>query len=132
LNSGNNSLSAAAGSGSIEVKVVRVDEMVPLAAVDFIKLDVQGHEVAALSGMERLLTSSPNVRVLFEFWPSGLRASKTEPAALLQFLLDRGFNLYTTEGAQLQPLADPRALLEKLGPRQFTNLLAARTGVSLP
>ena len=127
FNSGDNRLGAGKSSGqTIEVEVARLDEMVPVQTVDFIKLDVQGHELAALNGMQHLLASSPDLRVLFEFWPAGLRAANASPESLFKFFHDRDFVIYELEGGQPRQLDTPTALAEKLGAKGYTNLLAAR------
>lgn len=131
FNSGDNRLGGnKAGAGSIEVEVARLDEIVPVQTVAFIKLDVQGHEVAALTGMEQLLASSPDVRVLFEFWPAGLRAANASPESLFQFFHDRDFLIHELEGGQPRQLEAPAALVEKLGAKRYTNLLASRAAIA--
>ncbi len=128
FNSGNNSLSAS-GADSVEVEIARIEDVLPVQFIDFIKIDVQGHELAALSGMERVLNASAGVRVMFEFWPSGLRVAQTEPEALLRFFANRGFTIYSTDNSTLSELADAAPLIQKLGAKGYTNLVASRTGV---
>jgi FkbM family methyltransferase len=131
FNSGDNRLGAnKSGAESIEVEVARLDEVVPKGTVDFIKLDVQGHELAALSGMEQLLDSSPDVRVLFEFWPAGLRAAKASPELVFEFFHERDFLIYELDGEQPRQLDAPTALVEKLGAKHYTNLLASRKALA--
>jgi FkbM family methyltransferase len=127
FNSGDNRLGGAKpGAQSIEVDVARLDEVLRVQTVQFIKLDVQGHEVAALTGMHRVLESSPDVRVLFEFWPAGLRAANTSPELLFKFFHERGFLIYELEKAQARKLDSPASLVSKLGDKRYTNLLASR------
>jgi hypothetical protein len=76
--------------------------------------------------MEQLLASNPNVRVLFEFWPAGLRAANASPESLFKFFHDRDFRIHELEGGQPRQLDTPAALVEKLGAKRYTNLLAAR------
>jgi FkbM family methyltransferase len=131
FNSGDNRLGVSkSGAESIEVEVARLDEVVPKRTVDFIKLDVQGHELAALTGMEQLLALSPDVRVLFEFWPAGLRAAKASPESLFKFFHDRDFFIHELEGGQPRQLNAPAALVEKLGAKRYTNLLASRKALA--
>lgn len=128
FNSGDNRLGASKrGAQSIEVEVVRLDEVLPRRTVQFIKLDVQGHEVAALTGMQQVLASSPDVRVLFEFWPAGLRAANTSPELLVQFFRERGFVVYEVEKGQARKLDMLASLVSRLGAKRYTNLLASRT-----
>lgn len=127
FNSGDNRLGpASVGHDALEVKVERFDDLQPGSKLDFVKIDVQGHELAALSGMEDALSSALNVRVLFEFSPAALRNAGTAPELLLEFFRERGFELYETEGARLKGLEDSRQLIANLRGRRYTNLLAAR------
>jgi FkbM family methyltransferase len=130
FNSGNNRLGrASAGHDAVEVKVECFDDLQPDSKPDFVKIDIQGHELAALSGMERALSASPNVRVLFEFSPAALRRAGTAPDLLLEFFRERGFELYETEGTRLKMLEDSRHLISDLRGNRYTNLLAARDAV---
>jgi FkbM family methyltransferase len=127
FNSGDNRLGETRSNvKSIEVEVARLDDVLPVRRVQFIKLDVQGHELAALAGMEEVIASSPDVRVLFEFWAAGLRAANTPPERLLNFFRERGFELYETKGGCLQRRRDPHQLVSDLGRKRYTNLLATR------
>lgn len=127
FNSGNNRLGrASAGHDAVEVKVERFDDLRPESKPDFVKIDVQGHELAALAGMERALSASQNVRVLFEFAPAALRKAGTAPDLLLQFFRERGFGLYETEGARLKTLENSQRLISDLRGGRYTNLLATR------
>jgi len=130
FNSGDNRLDRASmGHDVVEVKVERFDDLLPDSKPDFVKIDVQGHELAALSGMERALSASPNGRVLFEFSPAALRRAGTAPDLLLEFFRERGFELYETEGTRLKTLEDSRRLISDLRGNRYTNLLAARDAV---
>jgi FkbM family methyltransferase len=127
FNSGDNRLGPAKADGqSIEMEIARLDEVLLVPTVDFIKIDVQGHELAALSGMEQLIALSPDVKVLFEFGPAGLRAANTSPESLLDFFRERGFHLYEVKDARPRRILDSDQLLAGLRGNQYTNLLAAR------
>jgi len=132
LNSGDNRLGETRSDVKpIQVEVARLDDVLPVRAVQFIKLDVQGHELGALSGMQEVMAASPDICVLFEFWPGGLRAAGTEPEALLDFFRERGFELYETKGGRPRRLKDSQQLISGLGGKQYTNLLATREGGDL-
>jgi FkbM family methyltransferase len=128
FNSGDNSLDFH-GVAPVEVEVVRVDEALPVRRVDFIKVDVQGHEMAAFAGMDNLLRSSPDVRVVFEFSPAALRTAKTEPEALLSFFSERDFRIYATDEPVWREIVEPARLIEGLPGRRYTNLVASRTSL---
>jgi FkbM family methyltransferase len=132
FNSGNNSLGCGPfDAATLEVTVVRVDDIVPVEKIDFVKIDVQGHELGALAGMKRLLSSSPDVRVFFEFWPGGLERAGSSPEALLGFFRERGFKLYETAGVHLRPARDSARLLAAMRGNRYTNLLASRGAIDV-
>jgi FkbM family methyltransferase len=132
FNSGDNRLGPASmGRKAVEVNVDRFDDLQPDCRPDFVKIDVQGHELAALSGMERALSASLNVRIFFEFSPTALRKAGTAPDLLLEFFRERGFELYETEGARLKTLRNSQQLISDLRGGRYTNLLAARDVVKI-
>jgi FkbM family methyltransferase len=131
FNSGDNRLGKASiGHDPVEVRIERFDDLHPDSRPDFVKIDVQGHEFAALSGMERALSANPKAQVFFEFSPAGLRRAGTDPESLLEFFRQRGFDLYETEGARLKRSRNARELDSELGGAGYTNLLAARGAVA--
>lgn len=58
----------------VEVPLVRIDDVLPAdVVVDVVKLDVEGHEAAALRGMKGVVARSPNIQLVLEFFP-GMQA----------------------------------------------------------
>lgn len=49
------------------------DYFKPHDTVDLIKLDVQGYELHALRGAERILQENRDIKLMLEFWPYGLK-----------------------------------------------------------
>lgn len=68
------------------------------APVDFIKMDIQGYELTALQGADRIIAENPKIKLMLEFWPYGLKASGVEPVALPEFLSERGFRVEKIDG----------------------------------
>jgi FkbM family methyltransferase len=95
FNSGDGRMSAAGSvAREVRVEVRRLDSLLPGRTFDLIKIDVQGYELNVLRGMEKALEGNRQVRILFEYWPDGLRAAGTNPADLIAFLQGKGFSLY--------------------------------------
>ncbi|MEY2499389.1 MAG: hypothetical protein QOD12_2945 [Verrucomicrobiota bacterium] len=130
FNSGDNRLGYASPTHeAVEVQVEKFDDLHPDSRPDFVKIDVQGHELGALLGMEQALMRGPIVRVLFEFAPAALRRAQTEPRELLQFFAERGFHLYETHQSGFEKMNDPESLLGRLRGNRYTNLVASRDSV---
>lgn len=96
--------------------------------VDLIKMDIQGFELHALRGTARVLEDNPNIALLLEFWPYGLKQAGETAAAFLSFLTEREFVLSVPgEGA-----IDPGHLLriDASDPGRYLNLFAKRSPIS--
>lgn len=55
--------------------------------VFIIKIDVEGNELNVLRGMERLLRQSKGFVLLYEYYPSAMRAAGIDPAAMRSFIM---------------------------------------------
>jgi hypothetical protein len=74
----------------ITIAVERVDDVVQ-GPFRVVKIDTQGSEWHALSGMRRALDASREVALLLEFWPYALRGAT--PEQLLAFLVEQRFTI---------------------------------------
>lgn len=65
------SLNPKRGSNIIEVEVIRLDDFskVSKSVINWIKLDVEGHEAKALTGMKGIINDNDNIRLIVEFIP---------------------------------------------------------------
>ena len=109
---------------SVTIPGMALDDLPNLKMPDFIKLDIQGAEAVALSGMKRVLFKRP-LSLLMEFWPYGLVQCGSDPAQLLQNLLDAGFRISELDGREKAVLPfDAERLLKDYTPenRLFTEL----------
>jgi FkbM family methyltransferase len=77
---------------SVAVRTVALDGLRALRPpVDFIKIDVQGVEEAAVRGMERLLADSPNATVAVEYWPYGMERFGSDVGQMLTYYRRLGY-----------------------------------------
>ena len=80
----------------IRVSLVSIDcflESRP-GAVSFVKIDVQGYELAVCHGMRNTLRQNPGINVVLELMPSALRELGFEPSHLVDFFVEQDFKVY--------------------------------------
>ena len=59
---------------AVPIDVIALDDYFkPGERVDLIKMDIQGYELHALRGANRVLADNPAAKLLLEFWPYGLK-----------------------------------------------------------
>jgi FkbM family methyltransferase len=97
--------SRAASSGTERVALTTIDRFVDsegLDRVDFIKIDVEGMEIRALTGAAATIARwGPDLIV--ELNPAALRAQQIEPEQLLQLLWDAGYRTHRATKRGLEP-----------------------------
>lgn len=106
-----------------EIDCVRLDSYFSEKKVDFVKMDIQGYEYAALQGMQTILQRNANIRMILEFWPEGLRKAGSSPEAVLRFLQAYGFDLYWFSSTALAKFDE--SLLRIRG-AEYSNLFVTR------
>ena len=113
-----------------DVEVLTVDHLldgIGIAAVDFIKMDVQGYEGFVLRGMTRTLERSRSAVLLSEFWPQGLRNAGTSPEEFLAQLESLNFDVSELRGTgEVRRIADPAMFIEQYSGRKYTNIVATK------
>lgn len=97
-------------SGLVErVPAVTLDEYAKsagLAAVDLVKIDVEGAEMAVLKGMSRLL-EQPRLQLLIEVKEGHLKSQGSSPEELLNYLSRAGFLPWKITRRGIDPLSAP-------------------------
>ncbi len=89
------------------VESVSVDALIAkkvLNKVDLIKMDIEGGEPIALRGMERLLRTSPHIKLITEFNAKSLAKGNVAPHEFLSQLESFGFSIYCITNDGLIPL----------------------------
>jgi len=76
----------ASVGGSTTVEAVGLDDVLDGAAVDVMKMDVEGEEPFVLAGMERTLAASPRLRLFVECSTYSLAASGSSVPEFLALL----------------------------------------------
>jgi FkbM family methyltransferase len=121
---------------SIEVPVSTVDQLMrqyDVGAVNLVKIDVQGFEGHVIQGMQYTILGSPDLTLLMEFWPFGLRSAGTDPEGLLVELERMGFRLYElTPKGSLAALTSKQALILRYPGRRYTNIAGFRGNAEPP
>jgi FkbM family methyltransferase len=97
-----------ASADSVEVDVVRLDDVLPAdVTVDLLKIDVEGHELDVLLGAKEVIARSPKIRIVMEWSVPQIHDAGIDPAAIVRALA--GFTCRNAEA-----MDDPNA--ERHGP----------------
>jgi FkbM family methyltransferase len=76
---------------TVPIEMIALDDYFkPGERVDLIKMDIQGYELHALRGASRVLADNPGIKVLFEFWPYGLKQAGAKWTELIGVLEENG------------------------------------------
>ena len=109
---------------AIPIQTVRLDDYFKTRErVDFIKMDIQGYELHALRGAERVLRENSHIKLLLELWPHGLMQAGSTWNDLITYLQDHGFELHETSATGLRPF---RAESVRETSDWYINLFASR------
>jgi len=76
------------------VRTAPVDDLLAelnISQVDVVKMDIEGAEMGALRGMKNTISNSPNLALVMEYNPLGLKAFDNDPVASLREVLAMGF-----------------------------------------
>jgi FkbM family methyltransferase len=99
------------------------DYFKPGERVDFIKIDVQGYELHVLRGAKRVMQENPDIKLLLEFWPYGLKQAGTRWEELIEMLRHFGMDLVLVNKQTLTPFDAAHVRIDICW---YVNLFASR------
>jgi FkbM family methyltransferase len=120
--------SAHPGSKQVSVSLVSIDSFLESKPrnVSFIKIDVQGYELAVCQGMQETLRQNPDIAIVLEFMPSAMRELGFEPSHLIDFLVARDFKIYRIHPRGKLSLGMPDIMNDS----SYFNLLFSRHSIA--
>ncbi len=84
---------------TVEVEVVRLDDVAPKGRMDVVKIDVEGAELDVLAGMRGVIAKNPDLAIVAEFGPEHLKRVGQTPAQWFKAFADAGFKPYLIDEA---------------------------------
>ena len=125
------SAGAAVGARTVHVPITTLDSFVAqhgVSPVRFIKIDVQGLELAVSRGMKSVIDTNRRIAVAFEYHEPSARAWGYGASDLIDFYAKRGFDLFVLNhrGEMLEASESEIARVHEH--RGYVDLLAVREG----
>ena len=119
----------ATGRGTMLSPAAALDDVLPDARFDLVKIDVQGFEPEVLAGMSGMFRRSPDVVVVSEFWPLALRERGLDPVQVLRGYSELGLQVRAHVGDNVQNLKPVEIvrICDQAGPAGQVNLVLTPT-----
>ena len=109
---------------ALPIDIVALDDYFkPGQRVDLIKMDIQGYELHALRGANRVLADNPNAKLLLEFWPYGLKQAGANWMDLIATLESKKMTVCQVAKCGLAPF---RSESVNESPEWYLNVFASR------
>ena len=110
---------------ALQVGMVALDDYFkPGQRVDLLKLDIQGYELHALQGARRILNENPEIKLLLEFWPYGLKQAGANWRELIEMLEGFSMNIIFVRADGLIPFEERKVRTDG---DWYVNLFASRS-----
>jgi len=110
---------------ALQVGMVALDDYFKAGErVDLLKLDVQGYELHALQGARRIVNENPEIKLLLEFWPYGLKQAGANWGELIEMLEGFAMNIMFVRADSLIPF---EARKVRTDVNWYVNLFASRS-----
>ena len=113
-NLGHSHIVTSAGAGTISIPAVRLDDVLnDVSQINVIKMDIEGAELPAVYGAKRLITNSPNLTIVAEWYPEML-SKHGDIQEFINFFRKQGYKFAVLENTSLREIDDAYLLQAKL------------------
>ncbi len=109
---------------SITIETITLDEFFNKGQkIDVVKMDIEGAEMLALLGSERMIRENDKLAIFSEFRPEDIKRSGLSGEDYLAALMEYGFRLFNINRLRkfLEPVSEPKSIC-----KTNTNLLCKR------
>ena len=114
---------------AVQVGMVALDDYFkPGERIDLLKLDIQGYEHHALKGAKRIISENPDIKLLLEFWPYGLKQAGANWRELIEMLEKLAMNIMFVRAHGLMPF---EANNIRTDADWYVNLFASRSAAEV-
>ena len=88
--------SAHPDAKQVSVSLISIDSFLQSnpGPISFVKIDVQGYELAVCQGMTDTLRQNPGIKIVLEFMPSAMRELGFKSSHLIDLFLEQDFKVY--------------------------------------
>src|SRR5437867_6572463 len=108
---------------AVPIDIVALDDYFkPGQRVDLIKMDIQGYELHALRGTNRVLADNPTAKLFLEFWPYGLDQAGANWLELIDTLQTKNLSVSKITNHGLVPF---RSDSVRVSPEGYVNLFVS-------
>ncbi len=118
----------------IEVPICKLDTFARqrdlLSSISFIKIDVQGFELAVCQGMGECLAANPYASIFLEYSPAAQQSLGFASDALLDLFLTKGYKIYIYKKNKLEPLNSKEKAISTTKMQKYCDILFTKKSLT--